>query len=206
METDTSYRATVHAIIREWNAFVNGSLVTTLLVAATAAIAVISAIIASSTKTAFSPWPTAIIVGVTLLWIVVSLPLAMLRAARNERVARVNGSNGSPHSKYAKELIDFYTEGSALKDLVANKKRASAVEMAQLDSEMNAFLARVNALITSRMGQNAATRFQDMSDNSTRYRAMNATPDEHWRQDRTYTMSLYLRNLQLIAQTRMYDQ
>ncbi len=56
------------------------------------------------------------------------------------------------------------------------------------------------------MGANALTRFSDQSNNQPRHVALNWTMPEKWRIDRLYVLSLYVRNLQLLAQTRVYDQ
>ena len=92
MQTERKFSATWSLVNREWNGSVNGGLITTLLFAGTALLAVAAYLIGVVFKGVYSfpIWPAAILGGITLFWIWISLPMAALRVAHRERLARLD--------------------------------------------------------------------------------------------------------------------
>lgn len=84
-------RATLIHILEEWNSTVSGSIISTLLLFASAAFGLTPDIVARFGKpgASFPVWPSFLATAITVLFVLISLWLSAFRVADRERMARI---------------------------------------------------------------------------------------------------------------------
>lgn len=160
------HKAIWRAIIAEWNATVNGSLVTTSLVVLSAVLAILTAIYRGQ----FPAWPAEAAGSTTIAFVILSVPWSIYRVAFRERVARIKAEE----------------ERQALEQRPVTVKQAAAILIKEMRELLNSVpdSASFNeqcALIFDVFNERFWKRFEAIKDRMKLLAGPNGiSPPAHW--------------------------